>query len=59
MLTVILAPISPSHVLGMGDGFHVGRIDTGAITAEVVDAESIGDRTDQGFVDDTVRPAFS
>lgn len=47
--------LAPKYVLGASDYFHVGWVDTGRITAQMVNREAIGDRPDIEFVAHTMR----
>lgn len=48
-----------ARVLLSGYWFQVGRIDTGGITAEMINMEPIGDRPNEQFVCETVRTRMS
>lgn len=47
--------LTPPAVLPVGDGLQVGGVDAGAIAAEVVNGQSLGDWTDQELVREPMR----
>lgn len=56
-VAVLIASLSPPHVLSERDRLKMRRAHARAIAAKMIEREAIGDRAYEGFVGDTMSDA--